>query len=62
MARPAAGTVVRRATKRGTSYYLRVTWSDPANGDTTRLLDKLGGEWEGWDEARVQEERELIAS
>ena len=62
MARPAVGSVLRRATRRGTSFYLRVTWSDPANGETTRLLVPLGGEWEGWDEARVHQERELIAT
>jgi hypothetical protein len=61
MARPAAGTVVRRPTKRGTSYLLKVTWTDPATGVTDRYHEKLGGEWEGWTEERVQEERELIA-
>jgi hypothetical protein len=62
MARPAVGSVLRRATRRGTSFYLRVTWSDPATGETTRLLVPLGGEWEGWDETRVHQERELIAT
>jgi integrase len=62
MARPAVGSVLRRATRRGTSFYLRVTWRDPATGETTRLLVPLGGEWEGWDEARVHQERELIAT
>jgi Phage integrase family len=45
MARPAVGSVLRRATRRGTSFYLRVTWSDPAAGETTRLLVPLGGGW-----------------
>jgi integrase len=61
MARPAIGTVERRQTKRGISYYLRLTWRDPATGGTHRVREHLGGEWEGWDERRVQEERELIA-
>jgi integrase len=61
MSRPAVGTVVRRPTKRGINFYLRVTWRDPATGDTERPLVPLGGEWEGWTEARVEEERQLIA-
>ena len=60
MARPATGTVERRHTKRGISYYLRVTWRDPATGQMERVREHLGGEWEGWDERRVEEERELI--
>jgi integrase len=60
MARPATGTVERRQTKRGISYYLRVTWRDPATGQMERVREHLGGEWEGWDERRVEEERELI--
>jgi len=62
MARPAVGTVVRRPTTRGINFYLRVTWRDPATGKTDRLLVPLGGEWEGWDEGRVEEERQLIAT
>jgi integrase len=61
MARPAVGAVVRRATKRGTTYALKVTWRDPATGVKERVRVHLGGEWEGWTEGRVQEERELIA-
>jgi integrase len=61
MARPAVRTVVRRKTKRGTTYGLRVTWRDPATGIDERVPVHLGGEWEGWTEERVQEERELIA-
>ncbi len=60
MARPATGTVERRRTKRGTSYYLRVTWRDPSTGQMERVREHLGGEWEGWDERRVEEELELI--
>ena len=60
MARPATGTVERRRTKRGISYYLRVTWRDPATGQMERVREHLGGEWEGWDERRVEEELELI--
>ena len=60
MAPPATGTVERRHTKRGISYYLRVTWRDPATGQMERVREHLGGEWEGWDERRVEEERELI--
>ncbi len=62
MSRPAVGSVLRRATRRGTSFYLRVTWRDAATGEATRLLVPLGGEWEGWDEERVRQERELIAT
>jgi hypothetical protein len=62
MSRPAVGSVLRRATRRGTSFYLRVTWRDAATGEVTRLLVPLGGEWEGWDEERVRQERELIAT
>ena len=47
MARPATGTVERRGTKRGISYYLRVTWRDPATGQMERVREHLGGEWEG---------------
>jgi integrase len=61
MARPALGTVVRRPTKRGINFYLRVTWRDSATGTTERLLVPLGGEWEGWNEDRVEDERQLIA-
>jgi hypothetical protein len=38
MAQPATGTVERRHTKRGVSYYLRVTWRDPA----TRQMERVG--------------------
>jgi integrase len=61
MARPAVGQVVRRATKRGISYGLRVSWRDPATGAAERVPVHLGGEWEGWDEQRVEEERVHIA-
>ena len=62
MARPAAGTVVRRATKRGISYYLRVTWRDPATGQHRALpraaRRRVGGLGP---RSASQEERELIA-
>jgi integrase len=61
MARPAVGQVVRRTTKRGITYGLRVSWRDPATGATERVPVHLGGEWEGWDEQRVEEERGHIA-
>ena len=61
MARPAVGQVVRRATKRGISYGLRVSWRDPATGAAERVPVHLGGEWEGWDEDRVEEERVHLA-
>jgi integrase len=61
MARPPIGTIERRQTKRGINYYLRLTWTDPATGATERVREHLGGEWDGWDERRVQDERELIA-
>lgn len=55
MARPASGTVIREPTARGTFYSLKVRYKGE------RLTVRLGGEWEGWDEDRVQDERELIA-
>lgn len=55
VARPAVGTILRDPTQRGISYALKVTFQ----GQRHRVT--LGGSWEGWDEARVQEERELIA-
>jgi integrase len=61
MARSAVGQVVRRTTKRGITYGLRVSWRDPATGATERVPVHLGGEWEGWDEQRVEEERGHIA-
>jgi hypothetical protein len=61
MARPAVGTVVRRKTNRGMTFGLKVTWRDPATGIKERVPVHLGGDWDGWTEERVQEERELIA-
>ena len=61
MARPAVGQIVRRTTKRGITYGLRVSWRDPATGAAERVPVHLGGEWEGWDEQRVEEERGHIA-
>ena len=55
MARPAVGTVIREPTQRGISYALRVTFQ------RERYRVPLGGSWEGWDEDRVQREREYIA-
>ena len=48
MARPAVGQIVRRTTKRGITYGLRVSWRDPATGAAERVPVHLGGEWEGW--------------
>jgi integrase len=56
MARPATCTVVRRQQKRGIRYALRVTH------EGTRHFIPLGPEWEGWNEARVEHERTLIAT
>jgi integrase len=56
MARPATGTVVRKPTKQGTSFALKVRY----RGE--RHFVHLGGEWEGWTEERVQHEREYIAA
>ncbi|MBJ7519830.1 MAG: site-specific integrase [Solirubrobacteraceae bacterium] len=55
MPRAATCQIIRRATKRGTSYFLRVRY------DGERVLVRLGGSWEGWDEERVETERALTA-
>jgi integrase len=55
MPRPALGTVIRKPTRRGTSYALRVSF----RGE--RAFVPLGGSWEGWTEERAQDEREHIA-
>jgi len=55
MPRPAVGTVIREPTQRGISYALRVTYQ------RERYRVPLGGSWDGWDEDRVQREREYIA-
>ncbi len=56
MARPAVGTVIRRRTKQGTSFALRVSYGG------TKPVIQLGGSWEGWTEERVQAEREYVAA
>lgn len=55
MPRPATCSIVRRATKRGISYSLRVSY----NGE--RPYVQLGGEWEGWDDERAEQERVHVA-
>ncbi len=55
MGRPATGTVVRKPTKRGISYALKVRYK------SRREYVYLGGSWEGWTEERVDEERRYIA-
>jgi integrase len=52
MARPRTGTIVRRKTTRGTAYSLRFHGLP---------LHRLGGDWEGWTEQRVQDERDHIS-
>lgn len=54
MPRPSTGTVVRKPTVHGISYALKVTHQGE------RYFVRLGGSWEGWDEDRVQREREYI--
>ncbi len=51
----ATGTVIRTKTSQGITYGLRVSW----RGKKHRV--RLGGDWEGWTEERVQAEREHIA-
>jgi integrase len=55
MGRPATGTVVRKPTKLGISYALKVRYKG------RREYVYLGGSWEGWSEERVDEERRYIA-
>lgn len=51
----ARGTVVRKATARGTTYALRVPW------EGRKVWVPLGGSWEGWTEERVENERDHIS-
>jgi integrase/NADH:ubiquinone oxidoreductase subunit len=55
MARPATGTVIRKSTKLGITYALKVRYKG------RREYVYLGGSWEGWTEERVDEERRYIA-
>jgi NADH:ubiquinone oxidoreductase subunit len=55
MARPATGTVIRKPTKLGITYALKVRYKG------RREYVYLGGSWEGWTEERVDEERRYIA-
>ena len=64
MARPAVGSVLRRATRRGTSYYLRVTWRDPATGETDAARAarrRVGGLGRETRPGRARADRKLIA-
>lgn len=55
MVRPATGTVIRKRTKLGFSYALKVRYKG------RREYVYLGGSWEGWTEERVENERRYIA-
>jgi integrase len=56
MARPRQGSIMRRRTARGTSFGLRFMY----RGE--RFYVHLGGEWEGWTEARALEEQRFVMS
>jgi integrase len=55
MGRQATGTIVRRDTNRGRVWALKVSH----RGE--RYSVRLGGDWEGWSEARAAEERDHVA-
>ncbi|HTP18774.1 MAG TPA: site-specific integrase [Solirubrobacteraceae bacterium] len=54
MARPRRGTLKRRPTKQGTSYGVSFTY----RGE--EFYVHFGGEWEGWDEERAEEEQRFL--
>lgn len=55
MSRPVTCSIRTRATKRGTTYALRVSF------EGERYSVYLGGDWEGWTPERVEDERQHVA-
>jgi integrase len=54
MARPRRGTLKRTQTKRGISYGVAFSYR------SRQYFVRLGGEWEGWDDARAREEQRFL--
>ena len=54
MARPRRGTLKRRPTKQGISYGVAFTYRGH------EFYEHFGGEWEGWDEERAEEEQRFL--
>src|SRR5215213_5232678 len=54
MARPRRGEVRRRPTAQGVAYSIRFSYAGE------RHTVHLGGDWEGWNEARVERERQFL--